>query len=82
MSRFARLLAAGFAATFICASPVLAQGGKNNFDIYLSQPNFNAANDEADDLRHSTSGSDGRGGEKRSCVVPTIATPRAALPAR
>jgi len=43
MSRFARLLAAGFAATFICASPVLAQGGKNNFDIYLSQPNFNAA---------------------------------------
>lgn len=48
MRRFARLLAAGLATAAICASPALApdalaQGGKNNFDTYLSQPNFNAA---------------------------------------
>lgn len=48
MSRIARLpaaglLAAAIACTSICATPVLAQGGKNNFNLYLSQPNFNAA---------------------------------------
>ena len=43
MRRFARLLSAGLAATLLCATPVLAQGGKNNFDTYLVQPNFNAA---------------------------------------
>ena len=44
MSRFARLLAAGLAATLICAtSEAFAQGGKNNFDTYIVQPNFNAA---------------------------------------
>ena len=48
MSRFARLLVAGLATTLICSTPALApqawaQGGKNNFDIYRSQTNFNAA---------------------------------------
>jgi len=48
MSRFARLLAAGLAAAAICATPALApnayaQGGKNNFDTYLVQPEFNTA---------------------------------------
>ncbi len=48
MRRFARLLAAGLAATTLCATPLLvtqasAQGGKNNFDTYLVQPEFNAA---------------------------------------
>ena len=48
MSRFARLLIAGLATTLICSTPALvpqawAQGGKNNFDIYRSQTNFNAA---------------------------------------
>ncbi len=48
MRRFARLLAAGLTTALICASPVLApqafaQGGKNNFNLYMVQPNFNAA---------------------------------------
>ena len=43
MSRYARLLVAGLASALVCATPALAQGGKNNFDIYLSQPNFNVA---------------------------------------
>ena len=43
MRRYARLLLAGLATALTCASPALAQGGKNNFDTYLSQPNFNAA---------------------------------------
>ena len=43
MRRFARLLAAGFLAAAVCATPVLAQGGKNNFDIYRVPLNFNAA---------------------------------------
>jgi outer membrane lipoprotein-sorting protein len=43
MRRFARLLSAGLAVTLLCASPAFAQGGKNNFDTYIVQPNFNAA---------------------------------------
>jgi len=43
MRRYACLPVAGLVATLLCATPVLAQGGKNNFDIYLTQPNFNAA---------------------------------------
>ncbi len=48
MTRFARLLATILTTTLVCATPafapkVWAQGGKNNFDLYLSQPNFNAA---------------------------------------
>jgi len=43
MSRYARLLVAGLATALACASPVFAQGGKNNFDTYLVQPNFNTA---------------------------------------
>ena len=48
MIRFARRLATGLAAIALCVTPVFApkvwaQGGKNNFDTYLVQPNFNAA---------------------------------------
>ncbi len=43
MSRYARLLIAGLASALACATPVFAQGGKNNFDIYLVQPDFNVA---------------------------------------
>ena len=43
MRRIACLPAAALAAALVCVSPALAQGGKNNFDIYLSEPNFNAA---------------------------------------
>ncbi len=64
MRRFACLLAAGLATALTCASPVFAQGGKNNFDTYLSQPNFNAADkariSKATAYLQALSGAEGR----------------------
>jgi outer membrane lipoprotein-sorting protein len=64
MRRFARLLAPGLAAALACASPAFAQGGKNNFDTYIVQPNFNAADkariDKATAYLQALSGAEGR----------------------
>jgi outer membrane lipoprotein-sorting protein len=64
MRRFAYLLSAGLAATLLCTAPVWAQGGKNNFDTYIVQPNFNAADKariaKATAYLQALNGADGR----------------------